>query len=115
MALDANGLNADINGIILADEKMRNLGFTDRSPQTWYLCHSLSNDITFNVSIPKDGSRLTISVIDEDFGQHYDYQAILTRNPGFAFALTVKAKVETLMTNLSDEGVIEGYVQGMYI
>ena len=115
MALDANGLNADINGVVLSEEKMRDLGFTDHSPKNWYLCRGLGNDVTFNVSIPKDGSRLTLSVIDEDFGQHYDYQAILVRNPDFAFALAVKDKVEQVMEHLSSEGVIEGYVPGMYI
>lgn len=113
--LDANGLNAEISATVLEENRMRELGFTDHLDTTWYFSRMLGMDISFNVSIPKDGRRLRVDILDEDFGQPYDYQSILKKNPGFAFAEEVKAKVEALMEMLADAGVIQGFVKGMYL
>lgn len=115
MDTDANGLNAAIKANLLTEEEMRELGFTDYSEKSWYFCRSVGTDITFNVSILKDGGQLRIDVLDEDFGQPYDYQMILEHNPKFAHALKVKANVERYMSNLTDAGVITGWKQGDYI
>lgn len=115
MKLDANGLNEEISASVLPEEKMRELGFTDHLPTTWYFSRMIDMDISFNVSIPKDGGRLRVDVLDEDFGQPYDYQSILKRNPGFAFAEEVKVKVEALMEMLADAGIIHGFTKGMYL
>ena len=115
MELDKNGLNAALNSTILPDEEMRKLGFTDYSATSWYYCSRVGAGITLNVSIPKDGSRFRIDVLDEDFGQPYDYQEYLVRNPEQEFALGVKEAVEKQMEFLSLAGVITGFTQGMYI
>lgn len=115
MELDRNGLNTAINANVLPEPDMRRLGFTDHSEKTWYYCTRVGTGISFNVSIPKDGSRLRIDVLDEDFLQPYDYQRILEKNPKFPFAEGVKAGVEFQMETLSEAGVITGYHKGMYI
>lgn len=113
--LDNRGLNAAIGSTILPEEQMRELGFTDHSGKNWYFVMRVANDITFNLTIPKDGSRLQIDVLDEDFGQPYDYQAILKRSPKLEYAKNVKSAVEVLMERFSLQGVITGYKKGMYI
>ena len=113
--LDARGLNMAITGNILPEAEMRALGFTDHSDKHWYYVQRIERDITFNLSLPKDGGRLSIDVLDEDFGQPYDYQAILKRSPKLEFANSVKAQVESLMRHFNDKGIISGYETGMYI
>jgi hypothetical protein len=115
MKLDQNGLNADINASILPETKMRELGFTDHSQDSWYHCSRVGDGITLNVTIPKNGSRLRIDVLDEDFGQPYDYQRILKNNPNLEFAQRVKSQVEFSLELLSNAGVITGFTRGMYL
>lgn len=113
--LDANGLNANINAVILEDEKMRELGFTDHSEKNWYYTIRVGAGVSFNLSIPKDGSRLRIDVLDEDFGQPYDYQQFLKKNPEFPFGLRVKEAVERVMKDFTEAGVLTGWKPGDYI
>jgi hypothetical protein len=115
MELDKNGLNTALNATVLPEVEMRKLGFTDHSAVAWYYCSRVGAGITFNVSIPKDGSRFRLDVLDEDFGQPYDYQEYLVRNPKQEFALGVKAEVESQMNFLSIAGVISGFTRDMYI
>lgn len=115
MELDKNGLNTAISATSLSDEEMRNLDFTDHDEKNWYKSIYLAEGITLNVSIPKDGSRLRIEVLDEDFGQHYDYQRILKNNPKLEFALRVKNQCETYLDFLAASGVIHGFKRGMYV
>ena len=113
--LDQNGLNLALGSVILPDVDMRGLGFTDHAGDNWYYYVKVESDITFNLTIPKNGGRLRIDVLDEDFCQPYDYQRILKDNPSFPYALAVKARVENQMERLSEAGVITGYTPGMYI
>lgn len=113
--LDNRGLNAAIGGNILTDEQMRNHGFTDHNAKNWYYVERVGDGTTFNLTLPKDGGRLQIDVLDEDFGQPYDYQAYLKRNPKLEFAHGVKARVEAIMERMSEQGIITGYKKGMYI
>jgi hypothetical protein len=115
MKRDANGLNAAIGSNLLPEDDMFGLGFTDHREGTWYLCVRVESDITLNISIPKDGSRLRIDVLDEDFGQPYDYQRILKSNPKLEFANSVKARVENQLELLTKSGVITGFTKGMYV
>lgn len=110
------GVNKAIQYHILPDEKMREIGFTDCDPEIWYFSRVIKQDISFNVMIPKDGiGDLRIDVLDEDFCQPYDYQAILDRDSDFPFALLVEQKVEEYMEYLQDKGVLSGHVRGEYI
>ena len=78
---------------------MREIGFTDYCKDRWYFCRVVQKfkygfDITFNVTIPKDGSDIGIDILDDSFMQPYDYQYMLDRNPNFEPALKVKEQVE---------------------
>lgn len=125
--LNSHGVNAKIKAHILDDAKMREIGFTDYAKDRWYFCrginfkgikkkrNSKNIDISFSVTIPKDGSDIRIDVLDEWFCQPYDYQYILGKDPGHKIANIVKEQVEYCMEKLQEEGVLEGHVRGEYI
>lgn len=112
---NSKGTNAAIKAHILSDEKMRELGFTDYLPKNWYYCKTIARDITFNLTIPKDGSDIEIITLDENFGQPYDYQRILQDSPHFSPALKIKSMVEEIMSHLQSVGVLSGHNYGEYI
>lgn len=120
--LNSNHVNAKIQATILSDDEMRAAGFTDSSKDRWYFCKTFNFpkkykgvEITFNVSIPKDGSDISIDILDEDFLQPYDYQKILERHPANEVACIVKEQVELWMGRLQEAGVLSGHVRGEYI
>ena len=120
--LNSNHVNAKIQAMILPDDEMREAGFTDSFKERWYLGKTLNLpkkykgvEITFNVSIPKDGSDISIDVLDEDFLQPYDYQEILSQNPNHVLANLVKVQVELWMEFLQDAGVLSGHIRDSYI
>ena len=102
---------------------MRKIGFTEYNKE-WHFRRSITFprkprykgfDISFNVSIPKDGSDIRIDVLDEDFCQPYDYQSILNKNPTFKLDLIIYEQVEEWMDYLQSKGVLSGHVKGEYI
>lgn len=125
--LNSHGVNAKIKAHIFNDEQMRKFGFTDYAKDRWYFCRGinfknvkkkrgLNNiDISFSVTIPKDGSDIRIDVLDEKFCQPYDYQCILEKDPEHKIANIVKEQVEYWMEKLQEEGVLKGHVRGEYI
>lgn len=125
--LNSHGVNAKIKAHILDDVKMREIGFTDYAKDRWYFCRGIdfkdakkkrglkNIDISFSVTIPKDGSDIRIDVLDEWFCQPYDYQYILKKDPGHKIANIVKEQVEYWMEKLQEEGVLEGHIKGEYI
>ena len=125
--LNSHGVNAKIKAHIFDDAKMREFGFTDYAKDRWYFCRGINFkdvkkkrglndiDISFSVTIPKDGSDIQIDVLDEWFCQPYDYQYILEKDPGHKIANIVKEQVEYWMEKLQEEGVLKGHVRGEYI
>lgn len=125
--LNSHGVNAKIKAHIFDDTRMREFGFTDYTKDRWYFCRGINFknvkkkrglndiDISFSVTIPKDGSDIQIDVLDEWFCQPYDYQYILEKDPGHKIANIVKKQVEYWMEKLQEEGVLEGHVRGEYI
>ena len=130
--LNSNGVNKLIKAKILSDEKMKEIGFhknyyegTDHEKYSpcWYFSRMIQFqekkyrgiEISFNVKIPKDGSDISIDVLDEDFCQPYDYQYFLEHNPPNKVALIVKEQVEEWMKYLQDNGILSGHVYGEYI
>lgn len=122
--VNSHCVNAKIKAHILSDEEMREIGFTDYSNGRWFFWRSIKFpqktkyrgfDISFSVSIPKDGSDIRIDVLDEDFCQPYDYQSMLCKNPTFKPALIVYKQVEEWMEYLQSKGVLSGHVKGEYI
>ena len=121
--VNSNCVNAKIKAHILSEKEMREIGFTEYNKE-WHFRRSITFprkprykgfDISFNVSIPKNGSDIRIDVLDEDFCQPYDYQSMLNRNPTFEPALIVYEQVEELMEYLQSKGVLSGHVKGEYI
>jgi len=115
--VNKNCVNACINAKILSDEDMRRIGFTDHCADRWYFCRRVEGfrDLTFNVSIPKNGDDFSIDVLDECFLQPYDYQGMLHRNPKFEPALRAREGVEYWMEYLEKEGVLSGHIRYEYI
>lgn len=123
---NSHGTNKKIKATILSDEEMREIGFTDCNPKSWYFCKSINFpkekryenfNITFNVTIPKDGSDIAIDILDEHFCQPYDYQRMRTlcNNPQNEIALIVQIQVEEWMSYLQEKGVLTGHRYGEYI
>lgn len=117
MEYTRHGNNAALSIHVLDDTAMRALGFTDCVPEDWYLCRPVSDDRTtsLDVTAAKDGSDWRIDVLDEDFGQPYDYQWLLSQNPDLAYARRVAANVERELRVLADAGVLIGWEEGMYV
>lgn len=122
--INSNGVNAEIKAHILSDEGMKAIGFTNYYKPNWSFCRPIKFpqtkryrgfDISFNVSIPKDGSDIRIDVLDEDFCQPYDYQHMLNKDPKFKPALITLKQVEEYMEYLQSKGVLSGHVKGEYI
>ena len=118
--VNSHGTNVAIKAHTLPDDEMHTIGFTDRDPSKWYyyrMAPGLGNgiEISFNVTIPKDGSDIEIITLDEDFLQPYDYQSILEHNPNLECALKVRDFVEEQMKYLQDTGVLSGHRNGEYI
>lgn len=122
--LNSNCVNTKIKATILSEQEMREIGFTDYCKDRWFFCRGIrfpkearyrGFDISFSVSIPKDGSDIRIDVLDEDFCQPYDYQSMLRKNPTFEPALIILEQVEEHMKYLQSKGVLSGHVKGEYI
>ena len=92
-------------------------------PPHWHYHRDMrKNDITFNVDYyidPYKGNteadKLDISVIDEDFGQPYDYQYLMRQEKVPGFVWQVKDFVENEMSKLQEAGIISGHIEGEYI
>ena len=107
--------NAMIQANILDEKKMREIGFTDYSKDSWYYCRGLGSDISFNVSINKKTSEIKIDVLDECFLQPFDYQAQIQDGRNDDFINNINKQVQEQMKYLMDAGVITGYRMGDYI
>ncbi len=107
--------NAMIQANLLDDKKMREIGFTDYSKDSWYYCRGLGSDISFNVSINKKTNEIKIDVLDECFLQPFDYQAQIQDGRNDDFINNINKQVQEQMKYLMDAGVITGYRMGDYI
>ena len=114
-----NGTNAAIQAHVLSDKRMRELGFTDLTRNTWYFyrVRNISGlSVSFNVSIDKSNpDNLQIDVLDEDFLQPYDYQDILSHYKDNKYAQEVKRWVDKMMASLVDAGVLSNWKVGDYV
>ena len=108
------GQNANLKGNILNDKKMEaNEFYYNIHLDRWRLWENLGCDISLTIKIA--GEYLFIDVLDESFAQPYDYQAILRRTPDHKFALDIHNQVQAIMKQLSDCGIIDGYIANDYI
>ena len=115
--LNSHNTNAAIRAHILDDKHMREIGFTDHNPDVWYYWCFMSKpyDISFNVTIPKDGSDIKIDVLDESFLQIYDFQYKKKKNPTNKFALDVQKFVYEQMDYLMKHSIFSNWKPGDYI
>lgn len=108
---------------VLSKEKLNEIGFTEHRKGYLYFCRGITFpknkyknlEVTFSVTISRDGSDIRIDVLDEAFCQPYDYQRMLQDNPEFEPALIVREQVETWMKYLTENGIIYGHNYGDYI
>lgn len=115
-AVNKNGNNTKIECHLLSEDQMRSTGFRDTGHGTWYYGREVADDIGFSVSINKENSSdYRIDVIDEDFGQPYDYQHMLATNSENEYAMKIWKNVEVHMKKLTDAGIISGHEYGDYI
>lgn len=129
ISLNTHGVNSKIKANILDELAMRKIGFTNYCKDRWYFCRVINFpktreyggfEVSFSVTIPKDGSDIRIDVLDEAFCQPYDYQAMITNsrdkgvNPNKT-CMIVFEQVEMWMQYLKDNGVLEGHEYGEYI
>lgn len=119
--VNEKGINKLIKAHLLPEDKMRELGFTDYRPGYWYFSKLIDRyeTISFNLTINKsDAEDFNIMVLDENFCQPYDYQAMLSEEsltgpPAYAFE--VDREVEKLMDIFQKENILSGHVRGEYI
>lgn len=124
--IDVNNhrVNANIKAHILTDCEMRKFGFSDNNEKCWYFMRMIKFpknklykgvEISFNVTIPKDGSDINIEILDEAFLQPYDYQSMINDGNAPEAAWIVREQVEFWMYELKRSGIISGHKYGDYI
>lgn len=100
----------------LKEKTLLDFGFAKQSTDEYYMMSKLTSDISFNIEIDIETSDISIEILDEDFLQPYDYQ-IMLKNPNYIpkIAKIVHHKVQKLMKELMDSGIIVGYKENDYI
>lgn len=110
-----NYQNANIKAVILSDEEMHEIGFTDYNKPYWYYCKTIARGLTFNVTIAKKSGRIKIEVLEEACLQPYDYQNLIKLGSRNEYVLKVHNIVQEQMAHLIKKGIITGYNMGDYI
>lgn len=98
-------------------DSLLSFGFRKINDDRFVYTRDLGCDICFYISINAlDLNDLKIDVIDDDFGQPYDYQLYImdSEKPG-RFVSAIYEKVEAELKNLQDAGIIQGHVRGNYV
>lgn len=113
--------NVLLQGHVKSASEMIEYGFRRIEHETvdvpyWSYCTWLvpKYGIEFDLSLYDDGL-VRIDVLDDDFGQPYDYQKLLDSDPYYMFPRQVFWEVDELMHKLQDDGFISGYHTGMYV
>lgn len=117
--VNGNGVNKKIHVKLLSDQEMRKIGFTDFREGYWHFSKGISEDIIFGLTINRSNTEdFRIDVLDDNFCQPYDYQRILSKDSYSGpnqFAIYIYNKVEIIMQELTEKGIIAGHVKGEYI
>lgn len=100
----------------LKEKTLLDFGFTKEPTSEFYMMSKLTSDISFNIEIDIETNDISIEILDEDFLQPYDYQ-IMLKNPNYVpkIAKIVHHKVQKIMKELMDSGIIVGYKENDYI
>lgn len=111
--INSRGNNSNIKaGLSVTDDTMKANGFYQRNGG-WYYTKYLGYDISLNVFILCDC--VAIDILDESFCQPFDYQYILRKHPESKVVLEIHNKVQSVMKQLSDNGIIVGYIANDFI
>lgn len=104
-----------INEGVTVDQLIQ-YGFTNNHKPSLYYSSMIEEDVSFNLSVDKETLEITsIDVLDEDFGQPYDYQMILMDGIDNSYAKRVFDKVNDIFNQMKVAGIITGFKRGMYI
>ena len=115
--INKSGQNANIKvNPNIKEKTLLDFGFARTSVSEYYMMSKLTSDISFNIEIDTLTNNISIEVLDEDFLQPYDYQ-IMLKNPNCVpkIAKIIHHKVQKIMKELMDSGIIEGYNENDYI
>ncbi|MGM1044724.1 MAG: hypothetical protein ACQEXX_01120 [Bacillota bacterium] len=97
-------------------KQLMDYGFTNNDKPNLYYVRQVGDMTTLNITVNKETLQgLKIDVLDESFLQPYDYQYLLVENPNNLFARNVSNKVEQVLKEMQDDGIIDGYTSGMYV
>ena len=114
--LNEYGNNAAIKVHILDDNSMNAIGFK-RVNDHWYFFNWVYKDITFNFTIYSEDD-WRIDIIDEWFGQPYDYQYLLEKysnDINTRVLEIVKKNVDEIMDSFVHKRIISGWKVGDYV
>ena len=119
--INEHGNNAAIKVHILDDATMKLNGFKYLEflggVPHWYFCNRVYKDITFNFTIYSE-DEWYIDILDECFGQPYDYQYLLEKysnDINTRVLEIVKKNVDEIMDSFVHKGIISGWEVGDYI
>ena len=113
---DKRGQNKNIKFHVVDKETMNDCGF-GLTYGEWIMCIGLTDTISFNLKIGNDEEVGIINILDDDFLQPYDFQAMIIKDGNKAPSLAKKVQndVYMIMCNLSANGIISGWNIGDYI
>ncbi len=112
--LGQNG-NIVVNKNVMVD-KLLECGFKEGKSYGLYTFTSWLDDSTTFVVDIKNLTYIEFLVIDDDFGQPYDYQGILQKSDDTnEIALAIHKKVQDIMLYFIVNEIIDGYNLGDYI
>lgn len=115
--INEHGNNAAIKVHILDESTMKRNGFRrfiNDDDSWWIFCKRVHKDITFYMTIYDSGD-WAIDILDENFCQPYDYQAMYERGNHMSFVLTVMKNVNEIMDSFVHKGIISGWEVGDYV
>lgn len=108
------------NQIKIAEDQTKdsllNYGFSNYHKPTLYYCKMVGSDVSLNISLDINTLEIKqIDVLDEDFGQPYDYQAIILKGKANESVIKIYHNVNNELAKLQHDGIITGFEKGMYI
>ena len=111
-------MNANIKAHILDEDKMREIGFVERTFHWEYeakVSFIPSMEEYLKVTIGKESEDVNIKVIDKFLERVYDYQSQIYDDEFQEYANRIHIKVQDEMEKLVEWGIISGYNRGDYI
>ena len=97
-------------------ESLIKYGFTNHVKDKLYYCKIVGNTVSLNITVDIDTLKITgVDVLDENFGQPFDYQSMILKGKATDGAIKVYHNVNDTLSKLQHDGIIIGFEKGMYI